>query len=88
MCWDEIRERELTGLEIIQGAAKKVALIKRKLETAASRQESYADPKCRDVQFQVGNYAFPKVSPMKGVMRFGRKGKLALNYIGPFKISG
>ena len=61
-------------------------MIKRRFETAASRQESYADPKCRDVKFQVGDYAFSKVSLMKGVMRFGKKGKLASRYIGPFEI--
>ena len=51
LCWDEFGEREFTGPEIVQDAAEKVALIKRRLETAASRQESYADPKCRDVEF-------------------------------------
>ena len=73
LCWDEIGERELTGPEIIQDAAEKVDLIKRRLETTASRQKSYADPKHRDVEFQVGDYVFLKVSPMKGVMRFGKK---------------
>ena len=76
----------MTGPEIIQDAAKKVSLIKRRLETAASRQKSYADPKRRDVEFQVGDYVFLKVSPMKGVMRFRKKGKLAPRYIGPFEI--
>ena len=86
LCWDEIGKRELTGPEIIQDAAEKVILIKRRLETAASRQKSYTGPKHRDVQFQVGDYVFLKVSPMKGVMRFGKKKKLAPRYIGPFKI--
>ena len=58
LCWDEIGERELTGLEIIQDAAEKFTLIKRRLETAASRQKSYADPKHKDVEFQVGDYVF------------------------------
>ena len=49
------------------------------METTASRQQSYADPKCRDVESQVGDYVFPKVSPMKGVMRFGKKGKYISN---------
>ena len=51
LCWDEIGERELTGPEIIQDAAEKVTFIKRRLETIASRQKSYADPKRRDVEF-------------------------------------
>ena len=61
-------------------------MIKRRLETAASRQKSYADPKRRDVEFQVGDYVFLKVSSMKSVLRFGKKGKLAPRYIGPFEI--
>ena len=76
----------MTGPEIIQDAAEKVSLIKRILETAVSRKKSYANPKHRDEEFQVGDYVFLKVSPMKGVMRFGKKGKLAPRYIGPFKI--
>ena len=73
LCWDEIGERELTGSEIIQDATEKVALIKRRLKIATSRQKSYTDPKRRDIKFQVGDYVFLKVSPMKGVMRFGKK---------------
>ena len=71
LCWDEIGKRVLTGPEIIQNAAEKVTLIKRRLETAASRQKIYADPKRRDVEFQVGDYIFLKVSPTKDVMKFG-----------------
>ena len=58
LCWDEIGEKELTGPEIIQDAAEKVTLIKRRLKTATSRQKSYADPNQKDVEFQVGNYVF------------------------------
>ena len=61
-------------------------MINKRLETAARRQKSYADPKRRDVEFQVGDYVFLKVSPMKGVMRFSKKEKLAPRYIGPFEI--
>ena len=74
LSWDEIGKRELTGPEIIQDAAEKVSLIKQRLETAASRQKSYTDPKRRDVEFQVCDYVFLKVSPMKDVRRFGKKG--------------
>ena len=66
--------------------AEKVTLINRRLKITASRQKSYADPKRRDVEFLVGHYVFLKVSPMKGVMRFGKKGKLAPRYIGSFEI--
>src|SRR5262249_13345531 len=49
-------------------------------------QKSYVDPKRRDVQFQPGDHVFLKVSPMKGVVRFGKRGKLNSRYIGPFEI--
>ncbi|KAM6542984.1 hypothetical protein CsatB_029777 [Cannabis sativa] len=51
-----------------------------------SRQKSYADPKRRDVEFQVGDFVFLRVSPMKGIRRFGKKGKLSPRFIGPFEI--
>ena len=54
--------------------------------TAQSRQKSYADPKRRNVEFQVGDYVFLRVSPWKGVRRFGKKGKLSPRYVGPFEI--
>src|SRR5262249_49294239 len=50
------------------------------------RQKSYVDPKRRDISFEVGDHVFLKISPMKGVMRFGKKGKLTRRYIGPFEI--
>ena len=85
LCW-EIGERQLTGLELVQITSEKVPIIQQKLKTAFSRQKSYADPKRKDVLFSVEDLVFLKVSPMKGVMRFGKKGKLAPRYIGPFKI--
>ena len=83
---NEVEERELTRPENIKDTSEKVALIRRRLETAASRQKSYANPKQKDVKFQVGNFVFLKVSPMKGVMRLDKKGKLASRYIRPFEI--
>ena len=56
------------------------------MKTAFSRQKSYADPKRQDASFSAGNLVYLDVFPMKGVMRFGKKGKLALRYIGPFEI--
>ncbi|XP_015072616.1 uncharacterized protein LOC107016764 [Solanum pennellii] len=53
---------------------------------AQSRQKSYVDRKIRDLEFMVGERVLLKVSPMKGVMRFGNKGKLSPRYIGPFEI--
>ncbi|RVW12115.1 V-type proton ATPase subunit G2 [Vitis vinifera] len=64
----------------------KVALIKERLKAAQSRHKSYADHRRRDLEFEVGDHVFLKVSPMKSVMRFGRKGKLSPRFVGPFEI--
>ena len=56
------------------------------MKTTFSRQKSYVDPKKKDVSFSIGDIIFLKVSPIKEVMRFGKKGKLAPRYIGPFEI--
>ena len=71
---------------MIRETTEKVPLIRDRLKMAFSRQKSYADPKRKDVQFSVGDHVFLKVSPMKGVMRFGKKGKLSPRYVGPFEI--
>jgi hypothetical protein len=84
--WDEVGERQLVGPEIIQDTKDKVALIRKRMLTAQSRQKSYADKGRRLVNFEVGDQVFLKVSPMKGVMRFGKKGKLSPRYVGPFMI--
>ena len=64
----------------------KVKLIRDRLKTTQSLQKSYADVRRRELEFHVNDWVFLKVSPMKGVMRFGKKGKLSLRYIGPYKI--
>ncbi|WMV40559.1 hypothetical protein MTR67_033944 [Solanum verrucosum] len=64
----------------------KVQLIRDRLKTAHSGQKSYADVRRRELEFQVNNWVFLKVSPMKKVMRFGNKGKLSPRYVGYFKI--
>ncbi|KAL5537390.1 hypothetical protein UlMin_045543 [Ulmus minor] len=56
------------------------------MKTAQSRQKSYADRRRRPLEFKEGDFVFLKVAPMKGVMRFGKKGKLSPRYIGPFEI--
>jgi len=64
----------------------KVKIIQDRLRTAQSRQKSYANHKVRDVAFMVGERVLLRVSSMKGVMQFGKKGKLRPRFIGPFKI--
>ncbi|XP_047260397.1 uncharacterized protein LOC124893436 [Capsicum annuum] len=65
----------------------KVKVIQQRLKTAQSRHKSYADIRRRGLEFSIGDWVFLKVSPMKGVTRFGKKGKLSPRYIGPYKIT-
>jgi hypothetical protein len=67
-------------------AERKVKLIKKNLEAAQARQKSYHDKRRKPLQFEVGDFVYLKVSPTKGVQRFGIKGKLASRYIGPYEI--
>jgi hypothetical protein len=67
-------------------AEDRVRIIQANLKTAQSRQKSYADRRRKPLQFQLGDFVYLRVSPTKGVQRFGIKGKLAPRYIGPFKI--
>ena len=61
-------------------------MIRDRLSTAYSRQKSYADNRKRPLEFNIGDLVYLKISPMKGVMRFGRKGKLSPRYVGPYEI--
>ena len=63
-----------------------IRTIQSKIQAAQDRQKSYADLKRRDEEFNIGDKVLLKVSPMKGVMRFGKKGKLSPKYIGPYEI--
>ena len=61
-------------------------MIKQRLQTAHSRQKSYADQRRKALEFEVGDHVFLKVSPSKGIVRFGQRGKLNPRYIGPFEV--
>ncbi|RVW98889.1 Transposon Ty3-I Gag-Pol polyprotein [Vitis vinifera] len=82
ICWNDVGERKLLGPELVQLTVEKVALIKERLKAAQNRHKSYADHRRRDLEFEVGDHVFLKVSPMKSVMRFGRKGKLSPRFVG------
>ena len=86
LCWEEVGERKLLGPEIIQMTSEKINMICKRLQTAQSRQKSYYDNSRRKIEFEVGDMVFLKVAPMKGVMRFGKKGKLSPRFVGPFEI--
>ncbi|XP_075107084.1 uncharacterized protein LOC142180063 [Nicotiana tabacum] len=86
LCWNEVGERKLVGLEIVQQTEDKVKIIKDHLKIASDRQKSYADLKRRDIKYQAGDKVFLKVSPWKKYMRFGQKGKLSPPFIGPYEV--
>ena len=63
VCWDEVGERRLIGLEIVQDTTEKVNMIRERLKIARDKQKSYADNRCRDLQFEIGDQVFLKISP-------------------------
>nr|GEW61963.1 putative nucleotidyltransferase, ribonuclease H [Tanacetum cinerariifolium] len=86
ICLDQVRERVIEGPKMIKVTNKKVSVAKEKLKEARTRQKSYADKHRRSLEFQPGDHVFLKVSPARGVRRFGIKGKLSPRFIGPFEI--
>ncbi|GKD57383.1 putative reverse transcriptase domain-containing protein [Tanacetum coccineum] len=86
VCWSEVGDSQLTGPEMIHEMIEKIVQIKNRLLTARSRQKSYADRRSKPLEFEVGDMVLLKVSPWKGVIHFGKRGKLSPRYIGSFKI--
>jgi hypothetical protein len=84
--WDEVGEKHLIGPEMIQDMRNKVSIIRDRMLTAQSRQKSYANKHHRQLEFNIGDLVYLKVSPMKGVMQFNKKGKLSPRFVGPFEI--
>ncbi|GKF51693.1 hypothetical protein Tco_0148160, partial [Tanacetum coccineum] len=84
--WTEIGESSLIGPELVQETTDKVVLIKEKLKAARDHQKIYADKRRKLLEFEVGDRVLLRVSPWKGVVRFGKKDKLAPRYVGPFEI--
>ena len=86
VCWDEVGERRLIGPELVQITSEKVKVVRDNLKIARDRQRSYADNRRKDLKFKIGDRVFLKISPWKGVLRFGKRGKLSPRYIGPYEI--
>ncbi|GJZ02751.1 putative reverse transcriptase domain-containing protein [Tanacetum coccineum] len=82
----EVGEAQLTGPELIQETTEKIVLIKQRMQVSQDRQKSYADRKRKPMEYEVGDRVMLKVSPWKGVVRFGKRGKLNPRYVGPFKV--
>ncbi|GJV22563.1 putative reverse transcriptase domain-containing protein [Tanacetum coccineum] len=86
VCWAKVGEVQLTGPEIVQETTEKVIQIKQRMQAARDRQKSYADLKHKPMEFQVGDNVMLKVSSWKGVVHFGKRGKLNPRYVRPFKV--
>jgi len=77
LSWSQVGERVVFGPDLVTEAEEKVRVIQENLKAAQSRQKSYFDKRRDPLQFEVGNHVYLRVSPTKGVQRFGVKGKLA-----------
>nr|GEV44924.1 putative reverse transcriptase domain-containing protein [Tanacetum cinerariifolium] len=86
VCWAEVGDAQLTGPEVIHETTEKIVQIKQRIQAARDSQKSYTDVRRKLLEFQVGDRVMLKVSPWKGVLRFGKQGKLNPRYIGPFKV--
>ena len=86
MCWTKMNEHKIIGPELVKDTEEKVQIIQQRLKAACDRQRSYANLKRKDIEYEVRDKVFLKVSPRKKILRFGRKGKLSPRFIGPYEI--
>jgi hypothetical protein len=84
--WIEPGEKVIFGPDHVEEAEATIHRIQDNLKAVKSRQETYANKRRGPSEFEYGNHVYLRVSPMKGVMRFGVKGKLTPRYIGQFPI--
>ena len=84
--WFDSAEMDSLDTDLLRDAMEQVRMIQYRLLTAQSQQKSCADRRVRALVFMEGDHVWLRVSPMKGVMRFGKKGKLSPRFIGPFEI--
>jgi hypothetical protein len=84
--WTEDGHISKSGEVCIQEMTDQVKLIRERLKAAQSRQKSYADNRRRDLEFQVGERVFLKLTPSRGILRHPKGGKLSPRYLGPFPI--
>ena len=84
--WEEVVERRILRPELVQWKKEKVDLIRQRLVAAQDRQSRYANQTRRYTDFEIGELVLLKVSPWKGLVQFGKKGKLSPRFIGPFEI--
>ena len=86
VCWTELNEHKVIGLDIVKDTEEKVQVIRKRLKAASDRQKSYADLKRRDIAYEEGDKVILKVSSRRKILRFGKKGKLIPRFIGPYEV--
>ncbi|KAA0057119.1 pol protein [Cucumis melo var. makuwa] len=86
VCWDEVGEQRLMGPKLVQSTNEAIQKIRSLMQIAHSRQKSYANVRRKNFEFNVGDKVFLKVAPMKGILRFERRGNLSPCFVGPFEI--
>jgi hypothetical protein len=79
--WSETGDIKIFGLDILQEAEEKVHMICEHLKAAQSQQKSYSDKRRRELTFQIGDFVYLRVSPLKGMQRFQVKGQIAPRYL-------
>lgn len=84
LCWAEVKEKHITGPELVEESNRNINVIRKRLLTVQGRQKSYADRRCRELNHEEENHVFLKIAPSKGQTRFGLKGKLSPRFIEPF----
>jgi hypothetical protein len=84
--WSDAREQKVFAPDILQEVKKQVRMVRENLQVAQSRQKSYTDHRRRELSFEMGDFAYLKVSPMRGLRHFKVRGKLTPRFIRPFKI--
>ena len=86
ICWTELNEHKVIGPKIVKETEEKVWIIQQGLKVACDRHKSYADLKRNDIEYEVGDKVFLKVSPWRKILRFRKKGKLIPRFIEPYEI--
>ena len=86
VCWTKLNEHKMIGPNIVKDTKEKVQVIRQRLKAASDRQKSYANLNIRDIEYEVGDKVFLKVSSWRKILRFSKKDKLSPRLIGPYEI--
>ena len=86
VCWTDLNEYKLIGPDIIKDIEEKVWVIQQRLKATSFRHQSYDDLKRKDIEYEVGDKVFLKVSPWRKILQFRKKRKLSPRFIGPYEI--